>query len=180
MANKIKTNPETPIYFQSSGAASPPAPPPGQPPSPVIAFTAEGLGSGVGRVSDRHDLGTGPRTTLFEWRAVVTVSSGTLTLGYPVEFYMATSDGTLQDGPIGINDATLSVDKRSNLMFIGGVIADAQPNGSINYQSSGLIEIYGRYINLVWWNNLALPLSNTVGSQLFILTPVPDEIQNNA
>lgn len=179
MANKIKTHAETPIYFQHGSAPTPPSG------SPNVVFTAENLPFGSGQSSDTYDLGAGARSYMYEWRAKVSLPSGAPTTGYnpyyPVEFFICTSDGVFQDGGIGSGNHMLGNPLLlKNLMFIGAAAVDSSINGdgSKTYYTSGLMEVYSRYINIVWWNFSGFTLHGTPGLQEFKLTPMPDEIQD--
>lgn len=173
MPNKIKTNPETPIYFWNTGNGAPPV-------SPAFAagFNAEGLPDGSGQLSIQYDLGVAPRSALYSWRASVSVTASgqNPNLGAAFEYYISTSDYNLQDGGLGTTQQTITnLDRRRNLAFIGAVSIDQ--SAPATYINSGLVEIYARYINIVLINRTGARVDTTIGNQLFVLTPVPDEIQ---
>lgn len=171
MPNKIKTNPETPIIFQPSGNPLPTGA--GFTSGTIVHFVADSIGSGVGRISNQYDLGVGPRTTLFEWRGTAVVNSGAA-IGTTVDSYFSTSNSVCKDGALSVTEGSLTNEnKKKNLQFCGSMVVDSSGNPD-PAQSSGLIEIFGRYISLVWWNNTNISLGT--GNYL-ILTPVPDEIQ---
>lgn len=172
MPNKIKTNPETPIVFQPSGNPFPSGA--GIPSGVVVNFVPANTGPGAGRISTQFDLGPGPRTTLFEWRGKAVVGVGSV-IGSTVDAYFATSNSVTQDGTLLTAEGPLNtIDKRRNLQFCGAMTVDNNNNPPDPAQSSGLVEVFGRYISLVWWNNTSVPLSS---GNFFVLTPVPDEIQ---
>jgi hypothetical protein len=172
MPNKIKTNPETPIVFQPSGNPFPSGP--GMPSGVVVNFVPASTPPGAGRISAQFDLGPGPRTTLFEWRGKAAIGAGSV-VGATVDAYLSTSNSVAQDAALSTAEGPLTaVDKRRNLQFCGAMTVDNTNTPPDPAQSSGLVEVFGRYISLVWWNNTSVPLSS---GNLFVLTPVPDEIK---
>jgi hypothetical protein len=173
MPNKIKTNPETPLVFQPSGSPFPSGA--GIPSGVIINFNpASMLSIGDSRISDRFDLGPGPRTTLFEWRGTVNCPNGAIP-GQTVDAYVVTGNSVTRDGLLPIVDSPVtSGDKRRNLQFCGSMQVDSFGTPPDPAQSSGLVEIFGRYISVLWWNNMSGPVGT---GSYFILTPVPDEVQ---
>ena len=173
MPNKIKIDPETPIYFVDP-AVSGTLPQAG---SSLVKFTASSLLNGSGYMSDLLDLGPGPRTNLFEWRSSVTTGSSPI-VGQAVEQYLVCSDGVNVDGNLGSgNQLVTAFDKRRNLMNIGSVMVDSSITGNNTFITSNFIQIYSRYVAVFWWNNTGVPLANYPSGNFMILTPVPDEIQ---
>ena len=162
MANKVYNNPETPITFKASGG--------------TVVFTPTSLATVAGRVSARHDLGAAARSEWYEWRAKTKFATAPV-LGEIIEIYLATSDGTIEDGNVGTADAALATgDKRKNLHLIGIIIVD-KADVTEPMHASGLCRIDARYISAAWWNATADALSATAGDHEFILTPVPPEVQ---
>jgi hypothetical protein len=172
MPNKIKTNPETPIVFQPSGNTFPSGA--GIPSGIVVNFVPDNTAAGSGRISAEYDLGPGPRTTLYEWRGGANVGAGS-TVGATVDAYLATSNSVLKDGALSTAEGPLTTpDKRRNLQFCGAMAVDNPNSPPGPAQAAGLVEVFGRYVSLVWWNNTNVPLGT---GNYFVLTPVPDEIQ---
>lgn len=173
MANKIKINPETPLVFVHGAAASPPA-------GTRVNFNVDGLLYGSGYVSDIYDLGAGPRNFRYEWRASA-LCLGTVIAGSGVDAYIATSDGVYADGNFGTGTSVVTDgEKRRNLQYCGGAVSDrvSAPSASGEpMQAAGIVEIYSRYIQVFWYNATGLALSGTPGKNVFMLTPVPPEIQ---
>ena len=162
MANKVYVNPETAITFKASGGD--------------VVFTNTSVANAAGRISAQWDRGSGAKPARYVWRAH-TKAGAALAVGNALEIYFATSDGTDVDGNQGTSDAAFSAaDKRRNLQFVGLVVADSTSNGEVQI-ASGVVEIYTRYVSVVWWNGLGQTLSSTAGDHTFTLTPVPDEIQ---
>jgi hypothetical protein len=167
--NKIKTNPETPIVFQPSNNPFPSGP--GMPSGVIVDFRPASTASNAGRISAEYDLGQGPRTTLFEWRGNATIGSGA-TVGTSVDAYISTSNSVFKDGHMPTTEGAIaSTDKRRNLQFCGSMVVDSATDPA---NAAGVVEIFGRYISVLWWNNTNVPLGT---GNCFILTPVPDEIQ---
>lgn len=162
MANKIYVAPETAISFKASGGD--------------VTFTPQNVANAAGRISAQWDRGAGSKPARYVWRAH-TKAGAALAIGATLEIYFATSDGTDVDGNQSTSDAAFAAaDKRRNLQFVGTVVADSTTNGEVQI-GSGVIEIFTRYLSVVWWNNLGQTLTNTAGDHTFTLTPVPDEIQ---
>lgn len=168
MSSKIKSDPEPSIYFVSPADS-------GIVPSGNLInfFTPGNLPPGSGRVSNLYDLGVGPRTTLFEWRAIAQLSAGSGNVGQTIEQYLACSnDKNYVDGMVSKTDSYLTnPDQRRNLGYLGGVTLDG--NGTLI--TSGFTQIFSRYVSVAWWNSM----TNNLGpsGHLVILTPVPDELQ---
>jgi hypothetical protein len=168
MASKIKTDPESSIYFLKPSDV-------GLVPSgdSSATFNPSNLPAGSGHNSTLYDLGPGPRTTLFEWRSVAQLSGGSGNPGTSVEQYLACSnDGTLIDGMIpGVDSGLQNPDQRRNLDFMGALTED----GNSTLVSSGRVHIFSRYVSVVWWNSTPNALGPS--GNLVILTPMPDELQ---
>ena len=162
MANKIYVAPETAIVFKNSGGD--------------VTFTPKNVANAAGRISAQWDRGSGSKPGRYYWRVHTKFQAG-LTVGNALEVYFATSDGTDVDGNQGTTDAAFSAaDKRRNLQFVGTVVADSTSSGEVQI-ASGLVEVYTRYLSVVWWNATGQTLTNTDSDHTFTLTPVPDEIQ---
>ena len=162
MANKIYVAPETAIVFKASGGD--------------VTFTPKNVANGAGRRSAQWDRGSGSKPARYVWRVHTKAAAG-LTVGNALEVYFATSDGTDVDGNQGTTDAAFSAaDKRRNLRYVGSVIADDTTNGEVQI-ASGVVEIYTRYVSVVWWNAFGQTLTNVDADHTFSLTPVPDEVQ---
>jgi len=162
MANKIYGAPETAITFKSSGG--------------TVLFTPTSVANAAGRISTQWDRGAGSQPMRYVWRAT-TKAAAALAVGNQLQIFFATSDGTNVDGNQGTTDAAFAAtDKRNNLWYVGAIVADSTTNGEVQ-TASGTIEIFTRYVSVVWWNALGQALSGTAGDHLFTLTAVSDEIQ---
>ena len=162
MPNKIYIAPEAAIVFKSSGG--------------TVTFTPTSLGNNAGRVSARHDRGTGSRAARFEWRAKTKCATAPA-VGTLLYVYLSTSDGASADGELGTADAALpALDRRRNLQLLDTVACD-EASATRFFIKSGLIEVTSRYLSVVWVNEFGVSLSATAGDHEFSLTPVPDEVQ---
>lgn len=162
MANKVYYAPETAASFKSSAGD--------------VVFTPQNIASGAGRKSAVWDRGSGSKPARYIWR-VKTKCTSALAVGGALGVYLAMNEGATVDGNTASGDGAFSaIDKLRNLKYIGSVIADSTSAGEAQY-ASGIVTIYARYVQVVWWNALGQSLSNTAGDHEFILTPVPDEIQ---
>lgn len=162
MANKIYIDPEAAITFKASGG--------------TVLFTPTSVANNAGRISTQWDRGAGAVPSRYIWRAH-TKFAAALAVPASLEIYFATSDGTDVDGNQGTTDAAFSAaDKRRNLQFVGTINADSTSNGEVQI-ASGVVEIFARYVSVVWWNAMGQALTGTAGDHTFSLTAVPDEVQ---
>lgn len=141
-----------------------------------LALTLNNLAAGAGRVGARLDLGAASTSFYFSWRFTCQFET-TPVVGEVVEIYFSTSDGTEEDGQVGVVDAALSAaDKRLNLLPIGSLKVDVA-TVDIDFTVSGLGEIATRYVSPVIFNNTADNLQATNDTGEFTLTPIPSEVQ---
>ena len=100
--NQIKALHESAIIFRNTG----------QTPAASAVMTLSSLASGTGRVSAQFNRGAGTgannaRTPTLCWVCTFALN-GAATPGETLELYIARSNGTQQDGPVGTVDAALS------------------------------------------------------------------------
>ncbi len=180
MSNIIQTTPQDPICFLP--AANPFPTGVGMPSGTSVGFEVDNLMASQGLTSTQYDLGLGPRTTLFEWRGRATFASGNAIgsssgspVGATIEAYLSTSNSVAQDGYLANATGFSNAEKRRNLQFAGGMSIDS-PSGTTlpdPAQAAGVVEIFARYVSVVWWNST----NSTLGTgNYFILTPIPDTI----
>jgi len=163
MANKIYTNPGTPIVFKGTGGDA--------------TFTTANLAFGAGRVSGQVDRGAGAKAKLHEVTAIVQWAA-TAVIGDACEVYIFESDGTYQDGAVGTADAALATAKRRNGMLVGAVICDNTTGATNVVARFRDVPLTSRYFSVGFWNASASKnLQNTANVSLVIVTPNPDEIQ---
>lgn len=161
MANKVYVARETPIVWSDTGTP---------------AITINNLAAGAGRVGARKDLGAGSTAQEYSWRLTVQFETAPV-VDETVDIYLSTSDGTEEDGQVGVADAALSaLDKTKNLMFIGSLIVDVA-TVDIDFTASGVCRIPTRYVSPVIVNSTADNLQATNDTGEFTLTPIPDEVQ---
>ena len=99
MANKVYRAIETPVVFRDSGGD--------------VVLTLQNLAAGAGRVSPQYDRGAGSEPQYHEVAAVFQMETAGV-VGEAIEVWLFESDGTYQDGTVGISDAALTTDKRRN------------------------------------------------------------------
>jgi len=158
MPNKVYAAAETALTWTDSGGD--------------YALTLASLAADGVRVGAQHDLGSGSRSRLYEWRFVVDGFGTAPVVGETVDVYVATSDGTYVDGSVGTSDAAGSTVALPNLLFLGSATVQTTSTTD-DLVISGQVELSHQYVSPVVHNNTADALS---GGR-FILTPVPDEIQ---
>jgi hypothetical protein len=141
-----------------------------------VAFSAAGVGFQTGRKSALWDRGLSPQPGMYSWRAKTKLQT-TGGLGLSIDFYIATSDGTIVDGGVVPGDAAfLAENSLPNLRYIDSLIIDTTSGASI--QSSGSFWMPSRYGVLVMWDNTAAEtLSATAADHDFIVTPIWDQVQ---
>jgi hypothetical protein len=166
VASKVYVAPETAITFLASAG--------------TVVFTPTSLADQNGRISARHDRGSGSRAAWYEWRSWCKADV-TPTVGKAVVVALSTSDGTIQDGAFGTADAAVSStsslarNKLSNLRPLGAMLADGDAGNLLN--ASGIIYVPSRHVSVYWFNDLGQALSGTAGDHGFSLTPMPEELQ---
>jgi hypothetical protein len=163
MPNKVYHAPETAIKFSDTNGD--------------LVLTLKNLAHTTGgRISARYDRGAGSQPALYKWRAVIQWEDNPAATDY-AELIIATSDGTLADGTVGTADAALTAAQASNCDTLGIVRAEAA-TGSTNRISSGLVEIFDRYVSVGARNmSTTKNFKNSDDVSYIILTPVPPEIQ---
>lgn len=162
MVNKVYINPETAVTWSDTGGTN--------------VLDAGGLAADAVRVGARHDFGASARAEEFEWRVNVDGFDTPPVVGERVDFYLATSDGTYEDGDVGTADALGATTDLPNLTYLGGAVVQTT-TAADELHASGHIRITARYVSFVVHNNTADALLSTADSHQFILTPVPSEVQ---
>ena len=141
-----------------------------------VVFSAASVAFANGRKSAQCDRGATPQSQDYAWRAKCALQA-TPVLGETIDFYMATSDGTIIDGTTTAGDAAFTdVDALPNMIYIGSLVVDTTTTASI--QASGVFSMNERYGVLVMWNATAAEtLSATAGDHSFIVRPMYPEGQ---
>lgn len=144
--------------------------------TPTVTWTLSNKANGVGQVSARYDKGAGSQPALWEMRCRFSFT-GTNVVGTTLELYVATSDGTNPDGEVGTSDASMSSDKRRNLLFVGVLVVDQTTTNTVMTASFRNIYLPQRYFSLAMWNNTGLPTQTSTSAHRCTMTPVPFEMQ---
>ena len=164
MSFSIYTNPGPPVTFRPSGGGGT---------GTLVNFNIAALSASVGHLSAQFDLGVGPRPFLYEWRAKITLDNG-VNIGENLILKVCSSDGSIADGTFSTADQSVaSIDLFRNLQFMGSLELD-NPQTVTVLQGSGIVQIYGRYVQLAIWNNTTTNIKSTTSASKVILTPVPD------
>ena len=136
-----------------------------------VTFSPASVAFAAGRKSDQWDRGASPRPEEYTWRAKTKLQA-TPIVGQTIDFYMASSDGTIIDGTTTSGDAAFTdINALKNMDYIGSLIVDTTTTDSI--QGAGVFRMTARYGILVMWNATAAEtLSATDGDHDFIVTPI--------
>jgi len=162
MANKVYVARETPIVWSDTTGDA--------------VMTLNNLAAGAGRVGARADLGAGSTACWHNWRLTVQFDTAPV-VGESVEIYLATSDGTEEDGQVGTADAALgSANTLKNLQRVG-VLVVTSTDADHDMTASGRCLITERYVSPVIYNNTSDNLQATNDTGEFTLTPSPLEVQ---
>jgi len=164
MANKIYINEETQLVWAASGGDF------------TLDLGTSGGDAGGVRVGARGDLGAAARSEWYEWRMLIDGFDTAPVVGENVDIYIATSDGTVEDGEVGTADADGATTDLPNLTFLRSATVQTTTAGN-NLQVSGIVRIVARYVSPVIHNNTADKLLSTADAHQFLLTPVPPEVQ---
>ena len=162
MANKVYINEETPVTWTDTGGN--------------YAMDLGSLAADAVRVGAQGDLGAAPRADQYAWKLVITGFDTAPVVGETVDLYLSFSDGTNQDGSVGVSDAAGSTVALPNLMFLGAASVQTV-TASDSLIISGVVHISQRYVSPVIHNNTTDALLGTADAHKFILTPVPPEVQ---
>lgn len=157
MADEIYQVIGTPVTFKASGG--------------TVAWSPASVAFQAGRKSAQWDRGASPQPDEYSWRAKVKLQA-TPVVGESIDFYIATSDGTIIDGTTTAGDAAFTDNNAlANMLRVGSLVVDTTTTDSI--QASGVFRMYERYGVLVMWNNTAAEtLSATGTDHEFIATPI--------
>ena len=166
MANKVYQNAESAVTWTDSGGDE--------------DLDLGGLSAGSGRVGSYLDRTASARPSEYEWRLKIDGFDASPTVGETINVYLAQSDGTLHDGPVGFNDtadaALASTNILRNLRFVGQCVVRSTTAGD-DLVASGRVKLTSRYVIPVIHNNTSVALLSTSDSHQLVLTPVPPEIQ---
>ena len=140
-------------------------------------LSAVSITNGAGRLSARHDRGSGALPARYAWDCRLETAAAA-TIGRALSLYWAgataATGGTTCDGSFSESDQAISsVELLRNLRPMGIVQADTTANPGI-FGGSGIVHITRRYIQCGFWNNLGATLSGTNTKFVLTLTPIPD------
>lgn len=140
----------------------------------VVFSLDDGVDAGNGQCSDQWDRGAGAsRPTLYKWEAYIKWVA-TPTLGDVVRIYLW--DATTTAGDIVADGDVTPETKFGNFRLIGQVVCINA--GDQVFYGTGLVTIFGRYVNLGVWNASATKdLNATANVSKIILTPFNPDIQ---
>lgn len=140
-----------------------------------------GLAADAGRVGSAWDRGSASRPEVYAWQLFIDGFDTAPVVGETIDIYIAESDGTITDGPVGFSDtadsALASTNLLKNLRFIGQAVVRSTTAGD-DLVASGRIALSLRHVIPVIHNNTADALLSTSDAHKFILTPLPPEIQD--
>ncbi len=164
MAKKIYIAPETVIGWSDAGGDY------------ALDLGTTGGAADAVRVGARADLGSGSRSEWYEWRIKIDGFDTAPVVGETVDVYLATSDGTVEDGEVGVANADGVTAALKNLHYIGSATVQTT-TAADNLQASGVCRIASRYVSPVIHNNTADKLLSSSDDHWFWLTPCPPELQ---
>ena len=171
MANLIYRNRETTLWFVPAAATQ----------AEDAAIELASLAAGAGVQSAQIDLGEGPVSALYEWRAFAQFGA-TPVLDETIDIYLKTAGSSASatahpDNDDGVSASAVSaIDKLNNLHYIGSIVVD-EAAADVEMVASGTVYITARAIQVVFWNGTADVLTSDDDEHGFMLSPVPDEIQ---
>ncbi len=135
-----------------------------------LVLTFQNLAAAGVRIGAQKDFGLGMTYEWHEWRLTVQFASAPV-VGESVDVYLATSDGSEEDGQMGIADAAGTANALANCHYIGSLIVTST-DANHDMTVSGLCQILTRYASPVIHNNTADGLRDTADSCEFTLTPI--------
>jgi len=168
-ANKIYVEPGAAAVFAAAGVT-------GQ----TVLWTPQNTAAGNGRTSNMWDRGAGAHPLRYRWR-LRTRWAATATAGDVIRVYLIFSDSatdeTQTDCGYAFVDQTYT--NETGIVFSTLLIGTLTSSGLNQAESSsGLCDLYARYVALTIWNGAASKaLTNTAGDHIFTLTELPDEIE---
>lgn len=166
MTNLIYYNPETSITWSVGGTPD---------------LDLGGLAADAVRVGQQRDLGANSIAGLYHWVLYIDGFDTAPVVGERVEVYLAGGDGTRVAGDVGTSDAAGTTVSLPNLwQLTGAAVQTTTAANNLVVFGVDPIQIFTRYISPVIHNDTNDALLGTADAHLFIVTPVPQEIQNSA
>jgi hypothetical protein len=168
-ANKILVAKGTAITFLDTGGTA--------------AITLSALAAGTGcttactRCSAQYTkTGANVKSQLWEMRVKAQLT-GTNVLNEPIEYYVATSDGTLVQGNIATTNSTIDINKRKNLTFAGILSVDQTTTNTTMVASFPNIVINEVAFQVCASNQTTLPFKTDTAVHGITMTPMDIEVQ---
>lgn len=161
MANKVYVARETAIVWSDTAGD--------------LVMTLNNLAAGAVRIGVRKDFGAGSTSEWYTWRLTVQFDTAPV-VGETIDVYLAWSDGTEEDGQMGVADAAGDTNSIKNCKLIGQLVVTST-DADHDMTASGVCRIPTRYVSPVIHNDTADNLQATNDTGEFTLTPIPPEIQ---
>ena len=161
MPSKILIARETPTTWKDSGGD--------------LVMTLNNLAAGAVRIGAQLNLGAGSTPREFTWRLTTPFETAPV-VGETVLVYLATSDGTNEDGQLGTADAAGDVNSIRNMIQIGAFKVTST-DAAHDMTKSGICVITTQYVSPAIYNKTADNFKATANAATFTLTPNPPESQ---
>ncbi len=161
MADKIYVARETPVVWGDSGRD--------------LVMTLNNLAADAVRIGARKDWGAGSTSEWYTWRLTVQFETAPV-VGETVNVYLSWSDGTEEDGQLGVVDAAGDTNSIKNMKLIGHLVVTST-DAAHDMTASGICRIPERYVSPAIHNDAADNLKATANVSEFTLTPIPPESQ---
>lgn len=161
MTSKIKVARETPIVWGDSGRD--------------LVMTLNNLAAAAVRIGAQKDFGEGSTSEWYTWRLTVQFETAPV-VGEVVLIYLSWSDGTEEDGQLGVADAAGDVNSVGNMKMVGSLKVTSTDTAH-DMTASGICRIPTRYVSPCIHNNTADNLKASANVSEFTLTPIPSESQ---
>ena len=160
--NAIYYKPGTSVTFIDSGGD-------------VVFTLNDTVDLGDGQVSDQWDRGAASLPCLYKWEAYIKWVA-TPALGDTVRIYLHDSYIAAAAGDLVADAAVTPETKFGNFRLIGQTICSVAADQV--FYGTGLVCIFGRYVNLGVWNGSATKdLNATAHASKIVLTPFYPDIQ---
>lgn len=139
-----------------------------------VVLTLKNVANGAGRQSAQWDRGGTILPVLLKVEVTMKYAAG-VTIGLGSRIYVY-GTGTSANVDNGTSDAAIAAETLlNNFAYVGANLASANTVGPFN--SSHLVEVYGRYISFAVWNASGQTIENVDSSSLIRVTPYFSDIQ---
>lgn len=161
MANKTYVARETPIVWSDTAGD--------------LVMTLNNLATTALRLGARKDFGAGSTAEWYTWRLTVQFETAPV-VGEIISIYLSWSDGSEEDGQLGVADVAADANSIKNMKQIG-VLKVTSIDAAHDMTASGICRIPTRYVSPCIYNKTADNLKATNDTGEFTLTPIPPETQ---